>query len=226
MSMKSKNRNEDYNNEIKNLKRLYKDKEKEIRSQINKFSKIWTNGSDEDIFLELAFCILTPQSKAKTCWAVIEDLKKTNILFTGNEKDISKILKVIRFHNNKTRYLIYARNKFFTTSSLSIKKQLVKFPNPSSCRDWLVNNIKGIGYKEASHFLRNIGLGKRLAILDRHILKNMKKLGLIEDIPDTLTKGRYLVLEKKLYEFSKMINIPLSHLDLLLWFKETGEIFK
>jgi N-glycosylase/DNA lyase len=89
-----------------------------------------------------------------------------------------------------------------------------------------VKKIKGIGYKEASHFLRNIGLGEKMAILDRHILKNLKNYGLIKEIPKTLTRGKYLKIEKKYIEFSKKLNIRPDELDLILWAKETGYVFK
>jgi len=80
--------------------------------------------------------------------------------------------------------------------------------------------------KEASHFLRNIGLGKDLAILDRHILKNLKEYGVINEIPKSITKKVYIAIEDKMREFSKRINIPMDELDLLFWSKETGIIFK
>lgn len=84
----------------------------------------------------------------------------------------------------------------------------------------------GLGYKEAGHFLRNVGLGEDLAILDRHILKNLVLLGVIDEVPASLTKRRYLEIERRMIEFSKKTGIPMGHLDLLLWSKETGEIFK
>lgn len=83
-----------------------------------------------------------------------------------------------------------------------------------------------MGYKEASHFLRNIGLADDLAILDRHILKNLKIFGIIEEIPKSLSKKKYLEIEEKMRNLANEVNIPLSHLDLLFWSKETGEIFK
>ena len=94
-------------------------------------------------------------------------------------------------------------------------------------REWLVENIKGLGYKEASHFLRNIGLGKDLAILDRHILKNLKRYGVIDKMPASLgTKKVYLDIERRMLEFSKKINVPPDELDLLFWARQTGFVFK
>lgn len=89
-----------------------------------------------------------------------------------------------------------------------------------------MKNVKGMGYKEASHFLRNIGFADDLAILDRHILKNLKIFGIIEEIPKSLSKKKYLEIEEKMRNLANEVNIPLSHLDLLFWSKETGEIFK
>ena len=89
-----------------------------------------------------------------------------------------------------------------------------------------MQNIRGLGYKEASHFLRNIGLGEDIAILDRHILRNLAMIGLIEDTPNSMSRKKYLQIEGEMAEFAKQIRIPLSHLDLLFWYKETGEIFK
>ena len=97
--------------------------------------------------------------------------------------------------------------------------------NPRQIREYLVENIKGIGYKEASHFLRNIG-HRNLAILDRHILKNLKDLKVINDIPKSLSKNKYFEIEKKFSNFSKEINIPMDELDLLFWSIETGEVFR
>ena len=83
-----------------------------------------------------------------------------------------------------------------------------------------------MGYKEASHFLRNIGLGEDLAILDRHILKNLKFTGVIKDIPKAMTKEQYFNIENKMKKLSQRSKIPLGHLDLVMWYKEAGEIFK
>jgi N-glycosylase/DNA lyase len=74
--------------------------------------------------------------------------------------------------------------------------------------------------------LRNIGLGEDLAILDRHILKNLALLGVIKEVPSNLSRKTYLEIEKKMTEFSKEAEIPMGKLDLLLWYKEAGEVFK
>ncbi|MDI6861685.1 MAG: DNA lyase, partial [Caldisericia bacterium] len=85
---------------------------------------------------------------------------------------------------------------------------------------------KGIGLKEASHFLRNVGLGDNFAILDRHILKNLKEIGIIDKIPKNLSKKMYKEIEEKMRRFSDEIKLNMKYLDFILWYKETREVFK
>ncbi|MBU5537009.1 MAG: N-glycosylase/DNA lyase [Candidatus Aenigmatarchaeota archaeon] len=213
--------------DLNELVRYYKDKKYEIIKRLEEFRSI-LNESDEKIFSELVFCLLTPQSKATTCWNVVQVLEKNNLLLNGNEKQIRPFLQAIRFPENKTRYLIEARNFFTENGVINIKKKISKLQdNPFLLREWLIKNVKGLGMKEASHFIRNIGLNNNnLAILDVHILNNLVKFGVIKEIPKSLTKKKYLEIEDKMKKFSEEIQIPLDELDLLLWSKETGIIFK
>jgi N-glycosylase/DNA lyase len=147
-------------------------------------------------------------------------------LLKGDAIRIANELSMVRFRYKKAKYIIEARKTFSSNGQVSIKPKIEKLVKNKNERDWLVRNVKGIGYKEASHFLRNIGLGEKFAILDRHVLKNLKLLEIIKEIPEFLSKKRYLEIENKMKNFADIIKIPLSHLDLLLWYKETGKIFK
>jgi N-glycosylase/DNA lyase len=209
-----------------NIKKTYGSKKREILDRLKEFKKLWLKGRDEEIFEELAFCILTPQSKAKVCCEAIERLKEQELLSRGSHEEIREGIRDVRFKNKKADYLVKARSFFSKNGSVCIKSTLSQFKDTHACREWLVKNIKGLGYKEASHFLRNIGFGEKVAILDRHILRNLKDLKIIEEIPESLSKAKYLAIEEKMAAFSKEIHIPLSHLDLILWYKETGEILK
>lgn len=211
---------------LNHLKKLYSFRKREISRRLEEFKRLWLNGKDEDIFEELAFCILTPQSKAKVCWNSIERLREKNLLFKGSLEEIRERIRDVRFKNKKADYLVGARTFFSKNGRIYIKSALQQFKDIHECREWLVRNITGLGYKEASHFLRNIGFGDKIAILDRHIMRNLKELNIIKAIPKSLSRSQYLSIEKKMSAFSKKINIPLSHLDLILWCKETGEIFK
>lgn len=207
-----------------NLWKIKTDLRKEIKKRLREFAE--NKNIEDKIFEELCFCILTPQSKAKNCWKSIESLKKKGLLFCGKEEEIKKELKNVRFKNKKARYLVEARNLFLKDGKLNIKSLVNSFKSEFELREYFVKNVKGLGYKEASHFLRNIGFGDNIAILDRHILRNLKELNVIDEIPKSLSKKKYLEIEKKFIEFSKKINLKPQELDLFLWAKETGFVFK
>src|SRR5712692_306928 len=210
---------------ISELKQLYEEKREPIHTRLREFREILQR-DDHDLFAELCFCLLTPQSSAKTCWAAVTRLKDKSLLLKGEPEKLEPLLRDVRFNESKAKYIVEARNQFSKNGGLRVKPHLNSFLNPFELREWLAENVKGLGYKESSHFLRNIGLGEEFAILDRHILRNLKDLGVLPEIPVTLTKKRYLEIEEKVRRFSKEIGIPMADLDLLLWSKETGWIFK
>ena len=213
-------------NDIEEIKRIHSFIQDEIRLRLHEFNRLWETGTEEDILAELVFCILTPQSKAKSCWAAVENLVSKKLLLKGDKNQITTELGGVRFKYKKSEYVIRARKRFSIDGKVSIKSRIGEFSDAYRAREWLVQNVKGIGYKEASHFLRNIGFGENLAILDRHVLKNLKLLGIIEEIPTSLPWKRYFAIEKRMEQFAESVKIPMNHLDLVLWYKGTGELFK
>ena len=208
------------------IHRIYKGIRDKILQRLNGFREVWERGSEDKIWKELVFCLLTPQSKAEKCWEAVKGLERKGLLFEGAMERMAEELKPVRFRFNKARYIVEARKRLFVDGRPRIREKLKKFENPFDAREWMVKNIKGMGYKEASHFLRNIGLGENLAILDRHILKNLLKLGVISSIPPSLSRRQYLEIEKKFIEYAKKTGIPPAHLDFVLWYRETGKVFK
>ena len=209
------------------IEKIYKEKQKDIEKRLREFKEIWEKGSNEDIHAELSFCILTPQSKAVNAWKAITTLRENGLLFNGSAEDIVEYLNIVRFKNNKAKYLVALREQMQNEKGEIITKDFFNsIADVKEKREWIVKNIKGMAYKEAGHFLRNVGFGKEIAILDRHILKNLVKLEVIEDVPKSLTPKLYLEIEEKMKAYCKFISIPMDSLDLLLWYKEAGEIFK
>lgn len=209
---------------ISALRAQYRAHKKAIQRRLAQFQRAGA-ASERDIFAELCFCILTPQSKALVCDRIIQGLKNSGLLFEGDAGRIRPHVRNARFYRNKAGYIVGARRFLSGSGAIRIKDKLCGSDH-ASVREWLVQNIKGIGYKEASHFLRNIGMGSDLAILDIHILRNLRRFGVIDDVPRSLTAKRYLEIEEKLRAFARKVRIPVSHLDLLFWSMETGAIFK
>lgn len=181
-----------------------------VDQRMKEFSSIPRNF--DDLFKELAFCILTAGASAELGIKTINHLGNT--IFNGNEQDIQKKLKeVYRFHTIRAGYIHKAREVF---RQLDI--------NHPDIRNHLVNSIKGIGMKEASHFLRNIGF-KDYAIVDFHIVDILTSYGLIEK-PKTITPRKYLEIERVLRQLANKTQTSLAELDLYLWYKETGKVLK
>lgn len=202
----------------------YQKRRSAIKKRLKEFAEMY-HMTNSDIFAELAFCIFTPQSKAFSCDTAVKNLKSKGLLFDAAAQKISRNISGVRFHNNKAVYLVEARNILTNSRGIDIKSRIDK-KDIFSTREWFVKNIKGIGYKEASHFLRNIGLGSDMAILDVHILRNLVKYKVIKELPKTISRKVYIDIESKMRRFSKKIDIPMDELDLLFWAKQTGYIFK
>ncbi|MFH1877737.1 MAG: N-glycosylase/DNA lyase [Candidatus Omnitrophota bacterium] len=207
------------------LKKEYNSKKEKIRARLEDFKKVW-GMTDERLFSELCFCLCTPQSRAVYCDRAINTLVENRGLFSGDFDMIRRGLTAVRFPNNKTKFIIHTRELMTDGTGKIRVKDKIDPRNIFYTREWLVKNVKGLGWKEASHFLRNIGFGDDLAILDVHILKNMRKYRVIDELPAAISKKDYFVLEERLREFSRKISIPMGELDLLFWSSETGKIFK
>lgn len=203
------------------LKKAYQLRKKEICVRLSDFQKLKT-AREQRIFEELVFCLLTPGAKAQNCKRIVASLKEKGLLCKGSSEELWPFLKYARFYKQKSGRLLAAREIFSSAKGIRIKEK-VFCGDPLVVRDWLVKHVAGLGYKEASHFLRNIGLGKGLAILDRHILRRLKSCGVLKEVPKSLTPKRYLEIEEKMRRFFKQVKIPLDHLDLLFFSMATGK---
>ena len=199
-----------------NVSEEYQKKKFEIQSKLEEFEKNKDLDND-DLFLELCFCLSTPQSKAEMAEKVINK-KNKNLLIYGSEKEVANLLKgFVRFHNKKACYIVKAR-KFMDL--------LTNLPEDSEeARDFLVKNIDGLNMKEASHFLRNIGY-RNLCIIDGHITNCLCDLKVIDERKRPSSKKEYLEVEQKMKDYSKKVNIDVDVLELLFWSSKTGKIIK
>ena len=189
-----------------------------IAQRMREFKDLGRKG-DEEWFSEICFCILTANSTARRGMEIQRELGSDGFL-TLTFKELRRRLKAAghRFPNTRAHFIIEAR-KFRGL------KGIIKFKTPQQAREWLVRNIKGIGYKEASHFLRNVGFDG-VAILDRHVLSVLREHRMIGGEPRSLTPRRYLEIEKRLAAFAQRLCLSLGELDLYLWCMKTGEVLK
>lgn len=204
--------------DIDTLLREYGRRREAIQLRLAQFSAI----NPSQYFYELAYCLMTPQSSAHHAARVQAILEEADALH--REVPLVDILRqpehYVRFHNTKAKRISEVR-----VNMSAVTAAILNTDNEAELRDWMVKNVKGFGLKEASHFLRNIGR-RNLAILDRHILRNLVRHRAIRGAPKTLTPARYLRIERLFGEFCGAVGIPLDEMDLLFWSRETGDILK
>ena len=189
-----------------------------IQNRIKEFSSIKKSGTAK-IFKELCFCIMTANCGAEKCIEVNDRIDK-GFLNLSEEELVNKFKEFgYRFPNVRAKYIVDARNYISELESI-INSNIDEI----KIREWVVKNFKGLGYKEASHFLRNIGY-KNLAIIDFHIADLLVKYDLIEK-PKSMTKMKYLEIENVLKQLGREVHLDMAKLDLFLWYKETGKVLK
>ncbi len=230
---------------IRNLKKEYILKKDYISKRLAEFDKFYNepyswffnNGrmelrqvktnDDERLFEELCFCIFTANTSAEMGLKAIDAVR--GLLTNGTAEEMTKKLGgIYRFSNLRPQYIIHTREYLKSELNFKLKNKIESLKNdPIALREFFANNdgIKGLSYKEASHFLRNIGM-KGYAILDKHILNSMVEFNAADNIKIPLPGKLYPEIEQNLKIFSNEIGIPMDELDLLLWSRKNGKIMK
>lgn len=211
---------------IERIKAAHAARREEIKNKLAEFENIWKTETDERLWEEMVFCFFTGGCSARMGLRSIEAVRP--LLQTGTHDELmNALVGRHRYPRARSGYIVASRDFLQTHCNLELRKKLSGFEDHLARRDWLVKEkgIKGLGYKEASHFLRNIGL-KGYAILDKHILRSLAELGIIDDPKPPNTRTKYLTVEEKLKKLAELAEIDFDELDLVLWSMKTGEILK
>ncbi|MBI2658517.1 hypothetical protein HYX05_00230 [Candidatus Woesearchaeota archaeon] len=229
---------------IEELKGEYDNKKTRINERLSQFeiffnesySWFYRNGElsllpveakdDHRLFEELAFCIFTANTSAEMGAKAVDAVR--NVLINGTADDMTRRLEgIYRFNNVRPKHIVHTRIYLKNSLNFELKNKIKSFKNRDELRDFFALNkdVKGLGYKEASHFLRNIGF-KGYAILDKHIINSLHEFGVLKTNEKPKNAKAYLEIEQKFKDFSKEIGIGVDELDLLLWSRKNGRILK
>lgn len=181
---------------------------------------------DYRLFEELSFCIFTANTSAEMGLRAVDAVR--NVLINGTAADMTRRLEgIYRFNNLRPEFIVHTRNHLKNTLNFELKKKIKSFQDKNELRNFFALNkdIKGLGYKEASHFLRNIGF-KGYAILDKHIINSLHEFGILNTNDKPKNPKEYLGIEQKFIDFSKQVGIDMDELDLFLWSRKNGRILK
>lgn len=211
---------------IETIRAAHKARARDIRARLAEFGEIWERGSDARLWEELVYCIFTAGASARMGLKSVEAVRP--LLERGSHDELTEALvKNHRYPRARSGYIVVTRDYLEEDCGMRLRERLESFSDPFERRDWLARErrVKGLGYKEASHYLRNVGF-RGYAILDKHILRSLAELGVIESPVPPSTRNKYLATEAALRNFAREIRINFDELDLVLWSMKTGEILK
>lgn len=211
---------------IEKIKATRRARGPEIRARLEEFRAVRERGTDERFWEELVYCIFTAGASARMGLRSVDAVR--HLLIAGGQEELTRALVgVHRYPAARPGYIVVTREYLLEDCGLRLRERLEGFADPLERRDWLARErrIKGLGYKEASHFLRNVGF-RGYAILDKHILRSLAELGVIDSPEPPATRARYLETEGRLRGLARDLRIDFDELDLVLWSMKTGEILK
>lgn len=189
-----------------------------LESRLEDFRRMRSSDA-ETLFGELCFCILTANTSAEMGIRTQMGIGIEGFLKLPEKRLRDRLHELqYRFYNVRSRFIVKAR------PFIDELPGLVRSTDPMEAREFLVKNVDGISYKEASHFLRNVGVFD-LAILDKHIVRIMNQLDPSIDMKVT-PAFRYIQKENIFKTYSDSLGMKPGELDLYLWYIATGKIIK
>jgi N-glycosylase/DNA lyase len=153
-------------------------------------------------------------SARSTCYERIADELRRPI-YLPMRRDGS--YRKYRFPNVRARNIVDSA-LFINSRGLKLRHQLGFFHSETEARDFFVSNCPGVGMKEASHFLRDIGYADSLAIVDSHVVSFLREIGAVQvKCTFPLTQRLYRDFEKILQGISVDTGMNLAVLDMAIW---------
>jgi N-glycosylase/DNA lyase len=211
---------------LEKIRAAHIERRREIRARLAEFEAVRRTATDERLWEELVFCIFTAGASARMGLGSIEAVR--HLLACGTHEELAAALQSKhRYPNSRSGYIVVTRSYLESDCRMRLRERLENFEDPIERRDWLARTreIKGLGYKESSHFLRNVGY-RGYAILDKHILRCLSEVGVLDSPQPPSTRARYLSTEERLRRFADDLGVDFDELDLVLWSMKTGEILK
>jgi N-glycosylase/DNA lyase len=132
---------------------------------------------------------------------------------TGNS-----VYRRYRYPNRGAKFISHSIVNIYNKYR-SLKKLVSSDLDVFTLRRELIYLCPGIGPKQASHFLKNIGYTDELAILDRHIIRYMELAGENNEIRLKIaTIDKYEEIEKHFISLINKFQYSVSVVDQAMWF--------
>lgn len=203
--------------DVEDVRQAFEQRRDVVEERLEQFEQVNMTG-ERRWFEELCFCVLTANTSAEMGLEAMDAIRP--VVHDVSADELSDVLEgVYRFYNVRAEYIVHNREKF----GYALKRQVSSL-RLREARAFLAREAKGIGFKEGSHFLRNVGVGAP-AILDKHVLRCLSELGVV-DVDRPSSREAYERCEDAMRSFAAAVEIPMDALDLVLWSMQTGEVLK
>lgn len=184
------------------------------------------------LWTELACCVLSSQVPYATAQAAAVRIEANGVLMDPGvcpevlEASLAELLRRpfqletgmrrYRFPESRARQLA-ATATAVRTEAHGLANLLAGFERIQDAREWFVDHAPGLGPKQASMFLRNVGASYDLAVLDRHVINYMIAVGLTTDPAPTRRMADYRRDEIILRDHAAEFGLPVGFLDWAVW---------
>ena len=186
----------------------------------------WTSCTEEGLWRELVACILGSRVRFESACRALERMDQQRLFsaarrgtrFDEYEIDIRGVLSNgYRFYRIRAQQVRCAAESIYGCDQ-TIRGILEETNGVRQARRRLSHRIPGIGPKQASLFLRNIGYSEWVAIFDVHVLSYMCWAGLTDtELKSVSTVEQYEKLEEAFVERAQMYGFPISDFDVAVW---------
>jgi N-glycosylase/DNA lyase len=180
--------------------------------------------SVRDVWGSLLFCILSSQVRAATATSAVQVILAEVPFFEENLSSVdvyNKLGLILRRSDVRHRFP-ETRSKQIASSWFAfaqIKDEfygyLDSFSAEKDARVAVADRFSGLGFKQASMFLRDIGYSARLCVIDTHILWYCERMS--SPLRGALTTRRYLEIEEYLLETADTFRIAPNIFDSAVW---------
>lgn len=210
----------------------YEDNREVIDSRLEEFEDL-KESTDYRKFQELVFVILTSRSEAEKSWEAAGDLDSSNLLMEGDREEIAEFIAShgVQYELQKAGYIVQNRQKLSqpTLQNPTMELKLndrIDYSQPEKTRKWFAENLSGVGWKGASHFLRNVGFTDDFVIVSGHIMKKLNGMGVVDQVEPPQGEEGYMEVESAFRTLAEELDLNMTELDLTLWCMETGSVFR
>lgn len=198
----------------------------------------WARMTEDNLWRELVACILGTRVRFEVAYAAVERMEETRLLcqsrrsshFDQYEQDIMRVLSgalpAQGTLGSQNRYPFFriragqirrAAERLYSDRG-SIRQFLKDARGVREARRRLASEVSGLGPKQASLFLRNVGYAAHIAVLDVHVLTYMSRIGLTDTpVHSVSTVRKYETLEDAFIEHSRSLGYTPDRFDLAVW---------